>query len=143
MCASFIQVAAQLGFTLRIASPAAYPPNRAEVDRARSAGAAIELTDDPRAAARGADALMADTWVSMGDEDADARLAALGPYQVDEALMALAAPDAVFLHCLPAHRGEEVTDAVIDGPASLVWDEAENRIHVQKSILAWCLGKLG
>ena len=84
--------------------------------------------------------MIADTWVSMGDTDDEARLAAFEPYQVDEALMALAAPDAVFMHCLPAHRGEEVTAEVIDGPQSVVWDEAENRIHAQKSILAWCFG---
>jgi ornithine carbamoyltransferase len=99
-------------------------------------------TDDPHAAVRGADCVIADTWVSMGDTDHDARLEALEPYQVDAHLMALAKPDAVFLHCLPAHRGEEVTDEVIDGPQSLVWDEAENRIHAQKSILAWCLGAI-
>jgi len=140
MCASFIQVAAQLDFTLNIACPAAYAPDAADVARARRAGARIELTNDPRAAARDADAVMADTWISMGDEDADARLKALAPFQVDEALMALAAPDAVFLHCLPAHRGEEVTAGVIDGPQSIVWDEAENRIHAQKAIIAWQLG---
>ena len=87
--------------------------------------------------------MVTDTWVSMGDVDHDERLATLEPYQVDEALMALAAKDAVFLHCLPAHRGEEVTDAVMDGPQSLVWDEAENRIHAQKAIMAWCFGRLG
>ena len=89
---------------------------------------------------RGADAVMADTFVSMGDTDAEMRLKTLAPYQVDEALMALAARDAVFLHCLPAHRGEEVTPGVIDGPQSIVWDEAENRIHAQKAIIAWLLG---
>ena len=86
--------------------------------------------------------MITDTWVSMGDVDGEARIDALEPYQVDEVLMDEAAPDAVFLHCLPAHRGEEVTDAVIDGPRSLVWDEAENRIHAQKSILAWCFGAI-
>jgi ornithine carbamoyltransferase len=142
MCSSFIQVAAQLDFRLRIAGPAAYPPNPIDLRRARDAGASIEVTDDPRAAARGADAVMADTWISMGDTDAEARLKTLEPYRVDEALMALAAPDAVFLHCLPAHRGEEVTAAVIDGPQSIVWDEAEDRIHAQKAIIAWCLGAI-
>ena len=88
----------------------------------------------------GADAVVTDTWVSMGDEDGDARLDAFEPFQVDEALMAEAAPGAVFLHCLPAHRGEEVTDEVIDGPQSLVWGAAENRIHAQKAVLAWCWG---
>jgi ornithine carbamoyltransferase len=101
------------------------------------------LTDDPRAAVEGADCVVTDTWVSMGDVDGEARLDAFESYQVDEDLMGLADKDAVFLHCLPAHRGEEVTDAVIDGPRSLVWDEAENRIHAQKSILAWCFGKIG
>ncbi len=143
MCASFIQVAAQLDFTLNIATPAAYAPCAADVARAREAGARIELTTDPREAARGADAVMADTFVSMGDTDAEARLRTLAPYQVDEALMALAAPDAVFLHCLPAHRGEEVSAGVIDGPQSIVWDEAENRIHAQKAIIAWQLGAIG
>ncbi len=140
MCSSFIQAATKLGFRLTIASPAAYAPDAGELARARAAGAAIELSDDPRAAVRGADAVMTDTWISMGDADAEARLKALGPYQVDAALMALAAPDAVFLHCLPAHRGEEVTAEVMDGPQSIVWDEAENRIHAQKAIIAWCLG---
>jgi len=92
---------------------------------------------------KGADCVVTDTWVSMGDVDGEARLDAFESYQVDEDLMGLADRDAVFLHCLPAHRGEEVTDAVIDGPRSLVWDEAENRIHAQKSILAWCFGKIG
>ena len=100
------------------------------------------MTEDPRAAVAGADLVIADTWVSMGDEDAEARLAALEPYQVDEALMGGAAEDALFMHCLPAHRGEEVEGAVIDGPRSVVWDEAENRIHAQKSILAWCFGAI-
>ncbi len=143
MCASFIQAATKLGFRLTIACPPAYAPTPDELARARAAGAAIEVSDDPRTAVQGADAVMTDTWISMGDEDAEARLRALGPYQVDEALMALAAPDAVFLHCLPAHRGEEMTAGVIDGPQSVVWDEAENRIHAQKAIIAWCLGAVG
>ena len=142
MCASFIHVAAQLGFRLRIACPPAYAPNPADLARAAQMGADIVVTDDPRAAAEGAHAVMADTWVSMGDTDRDARLAALAPYQVDAALMAQAAPDAVFLHCLPAHRGEEVTGEVLDGPRSIVWDEAENRIHAQKAVLAWCFGAI-
>ncbi len=98
------------------------------------------LASDPREAVKGADVVVTDTWVSMGDQDYEARLAAFEHYGVDEALMNLADPEAVFLHCLPAHRGEEVTDAVIDGPRSLVWDEAENRIHAQKAVLAWCFG---
>ena len=141
MCSSFLHVAAQLKFRLTIACPQVYAPDRDDVARAVEAGAQIEITQDPKAAVRGADVVLADTWVSMGDFDHDERLAALAPYQVDEALMALAAPDALFLHCLPAHRGEEMTEGVIDGPQSVVWDEAENRIHAQKAILAWCFGE--
>jgi ornithine carbamoyltransferase len=109
-----------------------------DLARAEKEGGRIEMTDDVRAAVAGADCVISDTWVSMGDLDHEARIEAFEPFQVDEALMDLAAPGAVFLHCLPAHRGEEVTDEVIDGPRSLVWDEAENRIHAQKGILAWC-----
>ena len=141
MCSSFLHVAAQLKFRLTIACPQVYAPDRDDVARAVEAGAQIEITQDPKAAVRGADVVLADTWVSMGDFDHDERLAALAPYQVDEALMALAKPDALFLHCLPAHRGEEMTEGVIDGPQSVVWDEAENRIHAQKAILAWCFGE--
>ena len=140
MCASFIHVAAQFGFKLKIACPPAYSPDPRDLARGAAMGADVEIHQDPVLAVRGADAVIADTWVSMGDTDHDARLATLAPYQVDEALMAQAAPGAVFLHCLPAHRGEEVTDAVIDGPQSVVWDEAENRVHAQKAILAWCFG---
>ena len=140
MCATFMHVAGQLGFRLQVACPASYAPDRLDVARGLELGAQIEITEDPFAAVRGADAVIADTWVSMGDLDHDARLAALEPYQVNEALMAAAPPEALFLHCLPAHRGEEVTDAVLDGPQSVVWDEAENRIHAQKAILAWCFG---
>ena len=135
VCASFIHAAPLLGFQLRIACPAAYHPDLRDLARG---GEAVRMTDDPSEAVAGADAVITDTWVSMGDADYEARLAALEPYSVDEALMDRAAPDAVFLHCLPAHRGEEVTDAVLDGPRSLVWDEAENRIHAQKAVLAWC-----
>jgi ornithine carbamoyltransferase len=101
------------------------------------------LTRDPAEAVAGADVIVTDTWISMGQAHAEEKLAAMWPYQVNEALMAKAASDAVFLHCLPAHRGEEVVDAVIDGPQSLIWDEAENRLHAQKAVLLWCLGKLG
>jgi ornithine carbamoyltransferase len=140
MCATFMHVAGQLGFTLKVACPPAYAPDRLDMARALELGARIEITSDPAEAVAGADAVLADTWVSMGDLDHDERLEALEPYQVNSALMALAAKDALFLHCLPAHRGEEVTDAVLDGPQSVVWDEAENRIHAQKAILAWCFG---
>lgn len=142
VCASFIHAAPKLGFKLRIASPAIYHPDLMDLARAQSEQGDVQTTDDPRAAVEGADCVITDTWVSMGDTDHDERLEALEPYQVDEDLMALSAKDSVFLHCLPAHRGEEVTDAVIDGPQSLIWDEAENRIHAQKSILAWCFGKI-
>jgi ornithine carbamoyltransferase len=143
MCTSFIQAAAKLDFQLTIACPPAYEPDRDELARAMRASAKVVLTDDAKSAVRGADAVMTDTWISMGDEDGEARLETLRPYQVDEALMALAAPSALFLHCLPAHRGEEMTAGVIDGPQSVVWDEAENRIHAQKAIIAWCLGAIG
>jgi ornithine carbamoyltransferase len=103
----------------------------------------IDVVRDPFEAVAGADVVVTDTWISMGQDHADAKLAALTPYQVTPALMALAKPDALFLHCLPAHRGEEVTDAVIDGPQSVIWDEAENRLHAQKSILLWAFGLLG
>ena len=138
VCASFLHAAGKLGFSMKLACPADYSPNPA--DLARAGDARIELTRDPRAAVEGADCVITDTWVSMGDEDYDARISALTPFQVDDALMRLAAKDAVFLHCLPAHRGEEVTDSVLDGPQSLVWEEAENRIHAQKAVLAWCFG---
>ena len=140
VCASFIHAAPKFGFSLRIACPDAYAPPAVELDRAAKARALVDVTRDPRAAVEGADLVVADTFVSMGDADAAARLETLAPYRVDEALMGLAGPDALFMHCLPAHRGEEVTDGVIDGPRSVVWDEAENRIHAQKAILAWCLG---
>jgi ornithine carbamoyltransferase len=142
VCASFIQAAPKFGYRLRVASPEAYAPDRVDLARAAEQQGRIEVGGDPRAAVAGADLVIADTWVSMGDEDAEARLAALEPFQVDEPLMAHAAPGAIFMHCLPAHRGEEVTDAIIDGPRSVVWDEAENRVHAQKSILAWCVGAI-
>ena len=142
VCASFIHAAPMLGYELRIASPAIYHPDLVDLARAAEQQGRVMTTHDPREAVAGADCVITDTWVSMGDTDHDERLEALEPYQVDEALMAEAHKDAVFLHCLPAHRGEEVTDAVIDGPQSLIWDEAENRIHAQKSILAWCLGAI-
>jgi len=142
VCASFIHAAPKLGFKLRIASPAIYHPDLVDLARAAEQQAEVFTTEDPVEAVRGADVVITDTWVSMGDTDHDERLDALEPYQVDAALMRGAGSDAVFLHCLPAHRGEEVTDEVIDGPASLIWDEAENRLHAQKSILAWCFGKI-
>ncbi|HEX4196173.1 MAG TPA: ornithine carbamoyltransferase [Caulobacteraceae bacterium] len=142
MCSSFIQAAVKFGFTLNIASPVVYSPNRADLALAAKLDGCIQLTRDPKAAVEGADLVVADTWVSMGDKDGTERLFALKPYRVDAALMAAAAPAARFMHCLPAHRDEEVTAEVIDGPQSVVWDEAENRIHAQKSIIAWCLGAI-
>ena len=139
VCASLIHAVGKLGGRLRIACPADYHPDLHDLARAGTAGE-ISISHDPREAVRGADCVLTDTWVSMGDTDHDARLQAFEPFQVDEALMSQAADGAIFLHCLPAHRGEEVTDAIIDGPRSHVFEEAENRVHVQKSILAWCFG---
>ncbi len=142
VCASFIHAASKLGYRLNIAAPAVYHPDLVDLARAQAEQGQVRTTHDPREAVEGADVVITDTWVSMGDTDHDERLDALEPFQVDETLMDLAKTDAVFLHCLPAHRGEEVTDEVIDGPKSLIWDEAENRLHAQKSILAWCFGAI-
>jgi len=138
--ASWIQAAARLEFRLNIATPPELPPRPELLTWARREGAQIMLTRDPFEAAAGADAVVTDCWVSMGDEDEGRRHNLLKPYQVNGGLMAAAGRDAIFMHCLPAHRGEEVTDEVIDGPHSVVFDEAENRLHAQKGILAWCLG---
>jgi ornithine carbamoyltransferase len=138
---SWIQAAAQLDFELALACPPQLNPERSVLDWAKQKGARIELTDDPVAAVTGADCVVTDTWVSMGQQpEASRRNQLLGPYAVDEKLMQKAARDAIFMHCLPAYRGHEVTAGVIDGPLSAVWDEAENRLHAQKAILAWCLG---
>jgi len=142
MVTSFIHAAAKFDFALTLACPTEFAPNAAQIKLAIDAGANITLTTDPVAAVCDADVVLADAFVSMGDANAKQRYNALMPYQVDEALLAQAKPDAVFLHCLPAHRGEEVSAAVIDGPQSLVFDEAENRLHVQKSILKYCFGLL-
>jgi len=141
---SFIQAAARFGFTLRLATPAALRPPQEVVDWARAEGATIELTEDPVEAVRGARCVVTDAWVSMNDESDDGggpnRHNLLAPYQVTPELMRQAAPDAIFQHCLPAHRGEEVAAEVIDGPQSVVFDEAENRLHAQKGVLLWALG---
>lgn len=139
---SFVEAATRFGFSLSLACPDEYLPSASALQWAKAEGGEVAVMSDPITAVAGADVIVADAWVSMGDEDVDARMKALTPYQVTESLMAAAAKDAVFLHCLPAHRGEEVTADVIDGPRSLVWDEAENRLHAQKAILAWCLGKI-
>jgi ornithine carbamoyltransferase len=136
---SWIHAAGKFGFALRIASPELLQPGEAIRQWARNSSADLTITADPAAAVRGADCIIADTWVSMNVTDAANRHNLLKPYQVDAPLMKLAKPDAIFMHCLPAHRGEEVTAEVIDGPQSVVFDEAENRLHVQKSILAFCL----
>ena len=136
---SWIQAAALFGCTLRLACPPKLMPLPDVVQWARSTGAKIILTESPQEAVAGADAVITDTWVSMGDPDPEAQINLLAPYQVNEELMAKANPNAIFLHCLPAHRGEEVTAGVIDGRQSRVFDEAENRLHVQKAIVLWCL----
>jgi ornithine carbamoyltransferase len=137
---SWIHAAVRFGFTLRLACPDLLKPAPEILQWAVSEGGDITVTDDAAAAVDGADLVNADTWVSMGDADADARMKLLEPFRVDQALMAGAKADALFMHCLPAHRGEEVTDEVMDGPQSVIWDEAENRLHAQKGIIAWCLG---
>jgi ornithine carbamoyltransferase len=140
--ASFVHATEKLNFKLRIATPANYALRTQEVQAAQAAGADIQVSTDAKKAIDGADVVVTDTWVSMGDTDKDARMAAFPPFAVNDEMMQRAASNAVFLHCLPAHRGEEVTDAVMDGPQSAVWDEAENRIHAQKAVLLWCFGKL-
>jgi ornithine carbamoyltransferase len=139
---SLIEAAGLMKFTIRVGGPAGYEPDAGFVQRAQAAGGDIRLVRDAREAVSGAQVVVTDCWISMGQAGGEAQLAAMQPYQVDTSLMAAAAPGAVFMHCLPAHRGEEVTDAVIDSPASAVWDEAENRIHAQKSVLRWVLGQL-
>jgi ornithine carbamoyltransferase len=140
---SIIEAAGIFKFNVRAATPPEYAPDAAIVAQARAAGASITLTSDARAAAKGADVLVTDTWVSMGQVDAAEKRAAMAPYQVDGALLAAAKPGALFLHCLPAHIGDEVSAEVFEGPQSAVFDEAENRIHAQKSVLLWSFGLLG
>ena len=140
VCASLIQAAALGGFELRVATPPGYEPDpaivEAALERSRSSGGSIVLTHEPRDAVRGADAVYADVWTSMGKEaEGDARRHAFAGFRVDAALMARASPSAIFMHCLPAHRGEEVTDEVIDGPASRVWPQAANRLHTETALL--------
>jgi len=139
---SIIEAAGLMKFDVRIGVPHGYDPDPSFAIAARELGSTIKLTRNAQEAVHGADVIVTDTWVSMGQAHAEEKLAAMMPYQVTEELMRSAKPAAKFLHCLPAHRGEEVVDAVIDGPQSLVWDEAENRLHAQKSVLLWALGKL-
>lgn len=137
---SWMQAASLLGAEIRIACPAQLAPLPEVVEWARQRNGKLSIGADPKAAVSSAHAVIADTWVSMGDPDSEAQMRLLAPYQVNAELMKLADKKALFLHCLPAHRGEEVTAEVIDGPQSRVFDEAENRLHVQKAILLWCLG---
>jgi ornithine carbamoyltransferase len=138
MANTWITAAMKLDFTLRLACPTTLPPNAEILAQAMASGANVTLTTSPEAAVDGADVVTTDTWVSMGDDDTLTRKQAFVGFQVNEVLMKQAREHAVFLHCLPAHRGEEVSDAVLDGPQSVIWDEAENRLHVQKAILLWC-----
>ena len=141
VCASFIHAAGQFGFDFVFVGPANLDPEAGFVAEARAKGVKIEIVRDAVEAVRGADLLVTDTWISMHDSQTarERRHNQLRPYQVNDALMAEAKPDALFMHCLPAHRNEEVTSSVIDGPHSVVFDEAENRLHAQKAIMRWCL----
>ncbi|MES3083062.1 ornithine carbamoyltransferase [Sphingomonas faeni] len=138
--ASIVEAAGLMQFDVVAACPQGFQPEEEAIVRASGRARVVA---DPREAVEGADIVVTDTWISMGQSHAEAKLKALTPYQVDAALMSLAKPDAKFLHCLPAHRGEEVTPGVIDGPQSLIWQEAENRLHAQKSVLRWCFGQIG
>jgi ornithine carbamoyltransferase len=139
---SILEAAGLMKFNVRVGTPQGYDPDEAFVAEARERGARITQTRDPFEAAAGADIVVTDTWVSMGQEHAHNKLAAMAPFQVNARLMAAARPDARFLHCLPAHVGDEVSADVFEGPQSVVFDEAENRIHAQKAILLWCFGLL-
>jgi len=138
--ASWVHAAARFSFRLHVASPPELAAPEELLDWARGNGAEVRFTEDPEEAVADADCIVTDTWVSMGDAEGERRHNLLKPYQVNQRLMEKAKPDTIFMHCLPAHRGEEVTADVIDGPQSVVFDEAENRLHAQKGILAWCLG---
>jgi ornithine carbamoyltransferase len=138
--ASIVEAAGLMQFDVVAACPQGFQPEEEAIVRASGRA---RVVSDPREAVAGADIVVTDTWISMGQANAETKLKALAPYQVDAALMATAKPDAKFLHCLPAHRGEEVSPEVIDGPQSLIWAEAENRLHAQKSVLRWCFGQIG
>lgn len=142
MAHSWMNAAARFGFEFVLACPAGYDPDPDILGQARAQGGKIEVLRDPAQAARDADVVYTDTWTSMGQEaEAEVRRRAFADFQVNDALVALARPDAVVMHCLPAHRGEEITDSVLDGPRSIVFDQAENRLHVQKAILVWLLAR--
>ena len=138
--ASWVHATKLFGNALTIACPEEFEPDQGMRADIKKAGSGVKLTEDPNEAVADADLVITDTWVSMGDTDASERRKVLKPYRVDTTLMARAKPDALFMHCLPAHRGDEVTDEVIDGPQSVVLDEAENRLHIQKAILCWVFG---
>ena len=140
---SILEAAGLMKFNVRVATPPGFEPDTGFVEAARAAGAKISLTNDAVEAASGADVLVTDTWISMGQDDAAEKIAAMQPFQVNAELMGRAKPDAIFLHCLPAHVGDEVSEEVFEGPHSVVFDEAENRIHAQKSVLLWSFGLLG
>lgn len=139
---SIVEAAGLMKFNVRIGCPEGYDPDQSFITAAQAAGVNITVFRDAMEAAAGADVVVADTWVSMGQAHAEAKIEAMMPFQVNDVIMEKAKADAVFLHCLPAHRGEEVMPSVIDGPQSLVWDEAENRIHAQKSVLRWAFGQI-
>ncbi len=139
---SIVEAAGLMKFNVRIGCPEGYDPDQSFITAAQSAGAKVTIFRDAMEAAAGADVVVADTWISMGQAHADAKIDTMMPFQVNDVIMEKAKADAVFLHCLPAHRGEEVMPSVIDGPQSLVWDEAENRIHAQKSVLRWIFGQI-
>ena len=137
---SIVEAGSMMGFEVTAACPEGYDPDPDVIGSATNRGAKVRVVRDASEAVQGADIVVTDTWISMGQKHAEAKLAAMMPYQVTGALMAEAKPGATFLHCLPAHRGEEVVDSVIDGPQSAIWDEAENRLHAQKAVLLWCFG---
>jgi ornithine carbamoyltransferase len=140
MAVTWLHAATKFNFELCLSCPAELSISREEIDRALAAGTKVVETLDPVAAVTGADCVVTDTWVSMGDQPGERRQQLLEPYRVNDALMAKADANAIFMHCLPAHRGEEVTSSVLEGSQSVVWDEAENRLHAQKGVLVWCLG---
>ena len=141
--ASWVHAAQRFDFSLKVATPKELSPRQALKDFVKRTKAKVKFMRDPEEAVEGVDCVVTDTWVSMGDKEAERRHNLLKPYQVNRSLMARADKDAIFMHCLPAHRGEEVSDEVMDGPQSVVFDEAENRLHAQKGILAWCFHAAG
>ena len=142
VCNSLIEAASLMHFEVKVACPAGHEPDMDVLQAAAALGCTVPIVREAREAVADAEVVVTDTWTSMGQAESAGKIAEMEPYRADEALLGAAAEDAMFLHCLPAHRGEEVVDAVIDGPQSAVWDEAENRLHAQKSLLLWCLGKL-